>query len=67
MSVSKEKHRKKSIIDKKIIKQLRNEGFIEKTTNYSHEIKCTFIEIEHKYKEKLKNMTGMTGMTTILC
>jgi len=32
-------HKTKSIIDYKIIKNFRNKGWIEKITNYSHELK----------------------------
>ncbi len=47
--LSKPDHKKKTIIDHKIIKELRQEGFIEKITHCQHELKIPVEELKEKY------------------
>lgn len=43
-------HKAKTIIDFKIIKEFRNKGWIEKVTNYSHELKVPIKFLVNEYK-----------------
>ena len=67
------KHLKKSIIDKKITKILKEKGFIEKITNYSHEIKVSLEEIKKEYLNLLVGFKkhfykGLVGLVELpLC
>ena len=46
-------HSKKSMIDKKINKILKEKGYIEKISNYSHELKLSLEDIKKEYKKLL--------------
>lgn len=56
--LKKEEHNKKTGIDLKIIKEFRNKGWIEKVTNYSHEL---LIPIEDLKKEYIKRFEEISN------
>ena len=58
----KEIHKKKSIIDFKIIKLFRKNGWIEKITNYSHELKKPIPFLVREYIKEFNKLGGLVEL-----
>lgn len=50
--LTKKEHKKKTIIDFKILKGFRKEGWIEKITHYSHELKKPISFLKEEYNKQ---------------
>jgi hypothetical protein len=57
--IKKEDHNKKTAIDLKIIKEFRKKGWIEKITNYSHELKMPMEFLKEEYIKKFKDLQDL--------
>jgi len=57
--LSKEAHKKKTIIDFKIIKEFRERGWIEKITHYSHELKVPIKRLKGEYLRRYKELARL--------
>jgi len=53
-------HRIKSIIDKKIIKEFKKKGWIEKVTNYSHELKVPINKLKKEYLKQVSKVSKVS-------
>ena len=56
--LTKQQHIEKTIIDIKILKEFRKEGFIEKITNYSIALKVPFNFLKEEYLKRYKLYSG---------
>ncbi len=54
-------HLKKTIIDKKIIKEFRLRGWIDKYCHYAHELKKPMIFLKEQYLKRYEKYTKKTG------
>jgi hypothetical protein len=60
--LTKKEHQIKTVIDHKIIKEFRKSGFIEKITNYSHELLINKELLIEKYKQRYRELVKVDNL-----